>query len=124
MRIGIVILPQPRWAEASTLWRRAQGIGGTAEATGDGVREIHGDEGAVDVVHHAQQELGAGQIVLAQAVQHLPPQFRGSFSHRVEVGRIFHSQVRRRNSSRPTSWRLVPSLRSSFSTCDWVAIPA
>ncbi len=36
----------------------------------------------------------------------------------------FHSQVRRRNSSRPTASRLVPSLSNRRSTWSWVAIPA
>src|SRR5439155_1557838 len=35
------------------------------------------------------------------------------------------STMRRRNSSRPRSWRVTPSfLRSHFSTAVWVAIPA
>jgi len=36
----------------------------------------------------------------------------------------FHSQVRRRNSSRPMSCRRRPSLANSFSTWSWVAMPA
>jgi hypothetical protein len=35
-----------------------------------------------------------------------------------------HFQTRSTNASRPISSRLVPSLRSSFSTWVWVAIPA
>ena len=35
-----------------------------------------------------------------------------------------HSQTRSTKPSRPSSWRSTPSLRSSFSTTDWVAIPA
>ena len=35
-----------------------------------------------------------------------------------------HSQTRSRNASRPISWRVVPSLRSSFSTTACVAMPA
>ena len=35
-----------------------------------------------------------------------------------------HSQTRSTNASRPSSWREVPSARSSFSTTAWVAIPA
>ena len=36
----------------------------------------------------------------------------------------FQAQTRSTNSSRPSSWRLFPSARSSFSTTAWVAIPA
>ena len=37
----------------------------------------------------------------------------------------FHSQTRPKKASRPMSWRVFPSvLYSSFSTTDWVAIPA
>ena len=39
--------------------------------------------------------------------------------------RSFHSQIRFTNSSRPRSWRLLPSVFfSSRSTTSWVAMPA
>jgi hypothetical protein len=36
----------------------------------------------------------------------------------------FHAHVRRRNSSRPTPWRVLPSFASSRSTITCVEIPA
>ena len=38
--------------------------------------------------------------------------------------RSFQAQIRSSKASRPSSWRSVPSARSSFSTTAWVAIPA
>ena len=35
-----------------------------------------------------------------------------------------HSQTRSTKASRPRSWRAIPSFASSFSTTDWVAMPA
>ncbi len=36
----------------------------------------------------------------------------------------FQAQTRSTKASRPSSWRVLPSARSSFSTTAWVAMPA
>ena len=74
----------------------AEGVGAAAEAAGDTVGIVDGDEQAVDVVHRAHQLLGAGEVAGAEAVEQLAAELARGFGEAVAIRRDFELQVLRR----------------------------
>lgn len=70
----------------------ADNVGGAAQAAGDGVRVINGDEEVVDFVHRFEKALGFGGVIVADDVETAAAHFGGGFPESVEVGGIFHAE--------------------------------
>ena len=108
---------------AGAFQHRAQGVGGPAQAAGDGVREVDRDERGVDVVHRPEQIFGTGQIVFPQAVEHLPAQLRRGLGHGIEIGGILHpSSAGSGNGRLATMARAMAASAASFmASCTYPA---
>ena len=78
---------------ACALKAAAGDVGAAAEAAGDGVGEVHGDEEVVDVVHDGQDLFAAIELVLAEEVEDVAAELADGFGHAVEVGGGFDAEL-------------------------------
>jgi len=76
----------------STFDDGANDVGGAAEAAGERVGIIDGDEQAVDVVHRFEQALGFGGMAVTDDVETAAAHFGGGLAEAVEVGGVFDAE--------------------------------
>ena len=81
---------------AGPLDDRAQRVGRAAQAAGDRIGVVDGDEQPVHVVHRGEQHLGPLELVGAQAVEDVAAQLARGFGQPVEVRGRLDAEVRRR----------------------------
>ena len=75
-----------------TLHHTAQLIDAAAQAAGDGVGKVKGDQHVVDLVHRLQQPLRLGGVAAPQFVQAATAHLAGGLAQPVQVGRVGYSQ--------------------------------
>src|SRR5579883_1035601 len=71
---------------ASFFQDAARAIGGAAQASGDGVGKIDGDQNGINIVHVAQVDLAGFDVAPAQLVKQVAAQLAHRCSQAVEVG--------------------------------------